>query len=375
MIEGSRYPAGSTIRLWGPLASCTALVAAMLSACTVGPDFRAPDAPQVARYTAEPMPEHTVDSPGPGGASQHFTVAGDIPAAWWTLFRCEPLDMLIRSALTESPNIAAAQAALREARENYRAQFGNSLLPSVSAQLGVQREKINGISFGQPNFNEDLNLYNSSVNVSYNLDLFGASRRTLEASQATTDQQNYQLRAAYLTLTSNIVTAAIREASLRAQIAAIEQIASDQQSQLELQRKQFAIGGIARSAVLSQQTQVAQTRARLPPLLQQLDQIRHQLAALAGRLPADGQIPEFRLDMFTLPDTLPVSTRAPAARHSRVRSTPAPGARAGRRCDRCVVSAVFAHHGLWIARRDACRYVHRGRHRVEPRCRAYPASF
>ncbi|MFC0690929.1 efflux transporter outer membrane subunit [Paraburkholderia humisilvae] len=291
-----------------PLVPCVAMLATLLlSACALGPDFRPPAAPQVARYTAAPMPELTVDAPGPGGTAQRFAIGADIPAAWWTLLRCEPLDTLIRDALAQSPNIAAAQAALRQASETWHAQFGDSLLPRVDGQLSAQREKINGIAFGQPNFVEALNLYNASVNVSYDLDLFGGARRLVEASKANVDVQNYQLRAAYLTLTSNIVTAAVREASLRAQIEAIEEIAGDQQRQLALLDKQFAFGGTSRSAVLLQQTQLAQTRARTPPLSLQLDQVRHELAALAGRLPSDAHIPEFRLEMFTLPDSLPVS--------------------------------------------------------------------
>jgi len=72
-----------------------------------------------------------------------------------------------------TPNIAAAQAALRQARENFLAQTGATLLPSVDAQLGATREKLNGIAFGQPGVVDEFKLYNASVNVSYKLDLFG----------------------------------------------------------------------------------------------------------------------------------------------------------------------------------------------------------
>ena len=287
---------------------CVALCGcAAVAGCMVGPDYRTPPAPATDTYTASPLPDQTASSPGAAGLPQRFVPGQDIPAAWWALFHCEPLDALIRQALVNSPNITAAQAALRQARENFSAQAGGTLLPSVDAQLGATREKLNGISFGEPGVVDEFNLYNASVNVSYKLDVFGGSRRELEALHAQIDYQRFQLQAAYLAMSANIVTAAVKEASLRAQIEATERIAAEEDEQLGVLGKQFELGGVGRTAVLSQQTLLAQTRATLPPLQQQLDQTRHQLAVLAGQLPSDVTLPEFRLEMFSLPETLPVS--------------------------------------------------------------------
>lgn len=290
------------------LAGCAVLFGcATLAGCMVGPDYRSPPAPATDTYTATPLPEQTASAPGAAGLPQRFVPAQDIPAAWWTLFHCAPLDALIREAFTNSPNVAAAQAALRQARETFSAQAGGTLLPSVDAQLGATREKLNGIAFGQPGLIEEFNLYNASVNVSYKLDVFGGTRRELEALHAQVDYQRYQLQAAYLAMSANIVTAAVKEASLRAQIEATRGIAAEEDEQLAILSKQFDLGGVGRTAVLAQQTLLAQTRATLPPLLQQLDQTRHQLAVLAGKLPSDATLPEFTLEMFSLPETLPVS--------------------------------------------------------------------
>ncbi|MGQ7933929.1 efflux transporter outer membrane subunit [Paraburkholderia sp. D1E] len=287
---------------------CIALCgSAAVAGCMVGPDYRTPAAPATDTYTASPMPEQTASSPGAAGLPQRFVPGQDIPAAWWALFHCEPLDTLIRQALVNSPNIVAAQAALRQARENFSAQAGGSLLPSVDAQLGATREKVNGIAFGEPGLVEEFNLYNASVNVSYKLDVFGGARRELEALHAQIDYQRFQLQAAYLAMSANIVTAAVKEASLRAQIEATERIAAEEDEQLGVLGKQFELGGVGRTTVLAQQTLLAQTRATLPPLQLQLDQVRHQLAVLAGKLPSDTALPEFRLGMFSLPETLPVS--------------------------------------------------------------------
>jgi NodT family efflux transporter outer membrane factor (OMF) lipoprotein len=294
-------------RCVAPRSVAALALAALLAGCMVGPDYHTPAPPPTDAYTTAPLPDQTASAPGASGVPQRFAPGEDIPAAWWSLFHCEPLDALIRKALANSPNIASARAALRESRENLRAQFGGSLLPRVDAQLNATREKFNGITFGEPQFSEDLNLYNSSVSVSYALDLWGGARRGVEAAQSQVDYQRYQLQGAWLALTANIVTAAVREASLRAQIEATESIASEEDAQLTLLKKQFELGGVGKTDVLTQQTLLAQTRASLPPLQQQLDAVRHQLAVLSGSPPSDSTLPEFRLAMFSLPQTLPVS--------------------------------------------------------------------
>ncbi len=153
----------------------------------------------------------------------------DIPGEWWTLLHSEELDQLIRQALADSPTVAAAKARLREADENRRAQYG-SLFPAADANISASRQKISGAGFGQPDSDiSAFNLYNASVNVSYALDLFGGTRRKLEALQSQIDYQRFQLEGVYLTLTSNIVTTAVKDASLRAQIGAMRQIIEAQE--------------------------------------------------------------------------------------------------------------------------------------------------
>ncbi|WP_235851254.1 TolC family protein, partial [Paraburkholderia piptadeniae] len=185
-----------------------------LSGCVVGPDYQTPAPPAADTYTPTPLPGQTASSPGTSGVTQQFVAGEDIPAQWWTLFHCEPLDALIREALANSPNVAAAQAALRQAGENLRAQMGTTLYPSVDAKANATREKFNGVTFGQPSLHRILNLYNASVNVSYNLDVFGGARRELESLRSQVDYEGFQLQAAYLALSANIVTAAVKEASL-----------------------------------------------------------------------------------------------------------------------------------------------------------------
>jgi NodT family efflux transporter outer membrane factor (OMF) lipoprotein len=291
------------------IAIVATFVGVAMTGCVVGPDFRAPAAPDTNAYTATMLPPETAAAPGPAGTAQSLVPGQEIPAQWWTLFHSEELDQLIRRALEDNPTLAAAQATLRQSQENLRAVTGSALYPGVDASVSAERQKISGAAFGQPDAQfSAFTLYNASVKVSYALDLFGGARRELEALQSQVDYQRFQLEGAYLTLTSNIVTTAVKEASLRAQILATQDIVTAQEKQQEVVDQQFQLGAVSRSDVLAQRTQLAQTRATLPPLKKELAQTRHQLAVLAGRLPSEGAaLPEFDLEGLQLPRELPVS--------------------------------------------------------------------
>jgi NodT family efflux transporter outer membrane factor (OMF) lipoprotein len=285
-----------------------ATVAVVTTGCAVGPDFKRPTPPAVAGYAETPPPKETASSPGPAGLAQRLISDQEIPAEWWTLFHSEPLDQLIRRALAGSPTLAASRSTLRQSRENLRAQVGGVLFPSVDATLSVERQQVTGASFGQPNAPGSLfSLYNASVGVSYALDLFGGARRELEALSSLVDYQRFQLEGAHLALTANIVTAAVKEASLREQIRTTRELITMLERQVDLVERQFQLGGASRSDVLAQQTLLAQTRVALPPLELELAQTRHQLAVLVGAFPVDAALPEFTLDGLTLPQELPVS--------------------------------------------------------------------
>ncbi len=273
--------------------------------CAVGPDFQRPRAPDVAGYTAEP-PAPTAAAETRGGQGQRFVRELDIPGQWWTLFRCEALNRLIEQALEDNPDVGAAQAALRQANEEVHAREG-ALLPSADAGVQAERERLAGASIGEPQFNPTFSVVTASVNVSYLPDVFGGTRRQIESLAAQAEYQRFQLEATYLTLISNLVVAAVQEASLRGQIAATEQILKIETGELDLIRRRFQVGVVSRADVLLQETTIDQTRATLPPLQKQLAQVRNRLAALVGRLPSQGVGETFDLDSLRLPQDLPVS--------------------------------------------------------------------
>jgi NodT family efflux transporter outer membrane factor (OMF) lipoprotein len=156
----------------------------------------------------------------------------------------------------------------------------------------------------QPN---PFNLVTTQVTVTYALDVWGQNQRAVESLQAQADFQHFQIEAAYLSLTSNVVVAAILEASLRAQIKATENIIVINGQMLKRLRDQLAAGYASRSDVAVQEANLAQLEATLPPLRKQLAIQRNLLAALLG-VPPSQEPPEiFRLTELRLPTDLPLS--------------------------------------------------------------------
>jgi NodT family efflux transporter outer membrane factor (OMF) lipoprotein len=284
-----------------------ALGATMLSGCAVGLDFHKPIPPTVSGYTREPLTPTSSTAVVVGGEEQRFLTGIDIPNQWWELFGSEPLNRLIEKSLQTNPTIDAAKAALRQARENVFAQKG-SYYPTIQGGYSVSRTQDSGtISPVLASGQEPYSLHTAQVNVSFAPDVFGGVRRQVESLQANADFQRFQLEAAYLALTSNVVAAAIQEASLRSQISATLTIIGIETKMLEQLRRQFQLGYVAGLDVAAQEAALAQVQQTLPPLEKQLKQTRDLLAALAGRFPSEDLDETFELAALSLPQDLPVS--------------------------------------------------------------------
>jgi len=284
------------------------LLVVLPAACTVGPDFHAPAAPDDARFTETPLPVQTVSARTIGGAPQTLRTDQDIPGEWWTLFHSDRITALVTQALQANPDLVAAQATLREAAENQRAEQG-ALFPSVGASAQVTRQRISPFEFGGSSSSTvpPFTLVNPGLNLSYTLDVFGGIRRQVEQLGAQVDYQRFELEATYLNLTSNVVAAALTEASLQAQIDATQDIIRIYRQSLTVTQSRFELGGVSRSDVLQQQANLAQALTNLPPLEKQLQQERNQLAVYLGTRPDRFGGPTVMLADLTLPEDLPVS--------------------------------------------------------------------
>jgi NodT family efflux transporter outer membrane factor (OMF) lipoprotein len=273
----------------------------LIGACTVGPDFTRPAAPDVDRYD-----QTQVQLPGAGdGQPLQTLIAGSPPAAqWWQAFESAPLNDTVDLALRGSPTLQAADATLAAANETLAAARG-ALFPQADVLASASR----GNSIGVPRAGAGAirNLYDVGAALSYSVDLFGGTRRRIEQQAALVDFQRGQVGATYLALTGNVVTAAINAASAAEELQAAQDIIAVDEHNLQLVQISEAAGKSTGTDVLAAEGQLANDRALLPPLLQDLAVARHALAVLIGRLPAEWAAPEFAFATMTLPTDLPLT--------------------------------------------------------------------
>jgi NodT family efflux transporter outer membrane factor (OMF) lipoprotein len=280
---------------------------ALLVGCAVGPNFKRPDPPAVKGYTPNPLYTTSTTTNISGGEAQHFVEGLDIPGDWWTLFHSKGLNDLIDRSLKVNPSIKAAQASLLVAHENVLVQKG-AYFPSATAGFSAERAKTSEqISPTTASGALFFTLYTPQVTVSYVPDVFGLNRRSVESLKAQEEQARFSLVATYITLSANVAAAAIQEASLRAQIDATRQLIDLNVKALDILRHQFANGYASRLDLAAQESQLAQVKATLPPLLKQLAQQRDLLCALAGGFPSQDLAEKFELSSLQLPQKLPVS--------------------------------------------------------------------
>ncbi|TMU76882.1 efflux transporter outer membrane subunit [Pseudomonas fluorescens] len=271
----------------------------MLSACTVGPDFQRPATGSSAHYD-----EQAEQSTG----AQRFDMGQRIQGDWWTALRSPKLDQVMRRAIDGNLELVAADATLRQAAASVAAAEG-ALFPQVDfAAAGGRQRTHNG---PQPSV---ANVYAIGPRVAFDLDAFGGIKREVEGQQALADLHKHRYEAAYLTLTGEVARQALLIASANAQIAAVQTLLANDTKNLELVRRAQQSGSTTRIDVALAQTRLAQDRTLLPPLAQQRDAARHALSILAGKGPADWIAPDFTLDDFALPTTLPVSLPSETAR-------------------------------------------------------------
>jgi NodT family efflux transporter outer membrane factor (OMF) lipoprotein len=271
----------------------------MLSACTVGPDFQRPTTGSSAHYD-----EQAEQSTG----AQRFDMGQRIHGDWWAALRSPKLDQVMRRAIDGNLELVAADATLRQAAASVAAAEGE-LYPQVDfAAAGGRQRTHNG---PQPSV---ANIYAIGPRVAFDLDAFGGIKREVEGQQALADLHKHRYEAAYLTLTGEVARQALLIASANAQIAAVQTLLANDTKNLDLVRRAQQSGSTTRIDVSLAETRLAQDRTLLPPLAQQRDAARHALSILAGKGPADWIAPDFTLDDFALPTTLPVSLPSETAR-------------------------------------------------------------
>lgn len=298
------------------------IVLAGLAGCAVGPNFHRPQPPNDAGYTVAPLPDKTTATPGPSGDAQQFVAGQDVDYRWWEAFGSPGINSLVERAFRVNPTVRAAQAALKQAQEMVYAQQGY-FWPSVGADYNFERQKLPGNTAsstapgvqgnGQvlvPSAPAQPLIYNfqmAQLTVGFVPDVFGGNRRKVESLDAQAQMQRFELEATYISLASNVVAAAIQEASTRAQLKATQEIIAHNRKSVDILRDKFKNGYASAADLATQELQLAQAQALLPPLQKQFEQNRDLIRELVGNLPDQDVSETFELASLKLPTELPLS--------------------------------------------------------------------
>ena len=248
-----------------------ALLFLVLGACTVGPDYRRPEAPVPAAYKEAP-------APGPAAAGWRRAQPDDAAdrGAWWSLYHDPVLDGLERQIDISNQNLKAAEAAFRES-EAIVAEARAGFFPTAIVNASAQRSRAGG-RIG--------NSFSTDAAASWAPDLWGKIRRTVEGSVASAQASAGDLAAARLSAQGQLASdyMQLRSAdALRRLLAASVAAYGDA---LRIVKNQYRSGTADQSAVAQAEAQLAATRAQLVAVGVSRAQFEHAIAVLVGKPPA-----------------------------------------------------------------------------------------
>ncbi|MCK0196723.1 efflux transporter outer membrane subunit [Ancylobacter sp. 6x-1] len=254
-----------------PLARLSAalLLATALAGCAVGPDYKAPNLVLPAKWGTT---HKTTLADGANPANQPPQLA-----RWWERLNDKTLNSLVEEAVVGNLDVASAKARVREARAS-RKQALASLAPTLDGSGSYQRGKSAGGSEGDA--------FNGGLDASWELDLFGANRRTAEAAKYGLDAAEEDLRNTLLTLIGDVATSYIEARGYQARLALAQRTAQSQRETAGLTRTKFQAGSASAVDVANAEGQAASTEANIPELRSAFQQTVHELSVLLGLPPA-----------------------------------------------------------------------------------------
>ncbi|MTJ82791.1 MAG: efflux transporter outer membrane subunit [Telmatospirillum sp.] len=255
----------------------------ILCSCSVGPDYQKPDVAQPKAWSArdagaEPWPSQS----------------------WWQGFSSPRLNSLMEEARAANTDLGAAMARVREADAQAKIA-GASLYPNISAGGGESRQRSNTTTPRSGNRPAGVETLSGAFSASYELDFWGKYADAADAALATARASRYDWQTAVLTIESNVANTFFAVASLNDRIAVARDNLAIALSVLDAVKARAEAGTASALDVAQQESVVAQQRAALPPLTQQLRQNSIALAVLVGRLPEQMADPGDSLAGITLP--------------------------------------------------------------------------
>ena len=263
-----------------------------LAACSVGPDYQTPAVSLPAQWGEA----KSVKSTEPPQLSQ-----------WWRRLDDPTLNALIEEAVQSNLDVASAKAKIREARAQYR-QAGGTLLPSVEGSGSATRDK-SGLSTSTSS--RPYNQFQAGLDASWELDLFGANRRSVEAAGYGMDAAEEELRSTLLTLVGDIASNYAAARGYQARIDLARRTAASQRETAGLIRDKFEAGASSAVDVANATGQASSTEADIPTLESGYAEAVHRLGVLTGRVPA--ALVERLARVAPIPSPrLPIPTGVPA---------------------------------------------------------------
>ena len=269
-----------------PAAAIGLAVLALTCGCLVGPDYRAPQTHPPSRFAeASTRPSTTQPSTQPAEVV-------DLQR-WWESFHDPVLDRLIADGIGSNLDVQLAQARVLEARANLQGNVAN-LFPTVDSSASYTRSQIsqkglgslggtNSGAFGLPG--SRTNLYEAGFDSGWEVDLFGGTRRAIEAAEYSLESQIDARRNSMITFLSEVARNYMIVRGLQEELAIVNRNVADQRQFLEITRSKFQ-GGIATDLdVAQQEAQVASTESSIPGIRIQIQQAIHRLGVLLDRNP------------------------------------------------------------------------------------------
>ncbi|WP_395607275.1 efflux transporter outer membrane subunit [Pseudomonas sp. B22129] len=278
------------------------LAVGLLSACTVGPDYKG--APDVAPKTlaAGHLPH----------ADQSAQVTPTV-AQWWRTLGDAQLNDLVEQALHNSPDIATAQARLKQSRASLSGASANAM-PKVTGDatmLKLRSPDTSALGGNSGGGRGPLSLYLAGFDASWEADLFGGTRRAVEAAQAEADSSQAQLADAQVQLAAEIVQAYTDLRDQQARLALVDASVDIENQALDLTQQRRSRGVASQLQLEQVLTQAENTQAQRLPLQAAIVESLDQLGLLCGLEPGelDGQLAAARA-LPSIPSQVPLADPA-----------------------------------------------------------------
>lgn len=257
-------------------------MAATLSACAAGPDYRAP------QPAALGVPAAYYTAPADGALTEAEL------ASWWTRLNDPVLARLIDQAVSSNLDIVQAQARLRQARESL-VQARAAFLPQVNASgsggrnysnRGGGTRVIDGnvVSIGSDRWSSS---YSLGANASWQIDLFGELSRSAEAARADLAASGYDLANVRLTIIAELVTNYIQARQAQEQLRIARETQAIQQDNYNIANWRLQAGLVSSLDEQQARAQLAQTNAAIPQLEASLRGSLNRIAVLTGQAPGE----------------------------------------------------------------------------------------